>query len=74
MITPPPGEQRGAGPGVQGHPILQSELARVRAGGAMEPLDLSRCLLDPPAARADVGTWKKALDNAHSQLGHQYNR
>lgn len=58
----------------QSHPMLQSELARVRAGGTMQALDLSRCLLDPPTARADVGTWKKALDNAHSQLEHQYLR
>ena len=56
--------------------MLQAELARLRAGGAMEPLDLQRCLLEPPPLekRNDFAAWKKALDNAHSQLEHQYNR
>ena len=35
-----------------------------------------RYRLDKPslAKRNDVSAWKKALDNAHSQLGHQHNR
>ena len=56
--------------------MLESELARLRAGGAMEALDMTRVMLDPPPLekRNDYGAWKRALDNAHSQLEHQYNR
>ncbi len=60
----------------QGHPVLQAELARVRAGVAMEAMDVTRYRLDPPPPerKNDVGAWRRALDNAHSQLEHQYNR
>ena len=60
----------------QGHPVLQAELARVRAGVAMEAIDVTRYRLDPPPLerKNDVGAWRRALDNAHSQLEHQYNR
>mmetsp|Transcript_18191 Transcript_18191/g.54664 ORF Transcript_18191/g.54664 Transcript_18191/m.54664 type:complete len:310 (+) Transcript_18191:390-1319(+) len=60
----------------EGHPILKAELARVKAGIPMEPLDDIRYRLEKPSLskRNDVGAWKKALDNAHSQLGHQHNR
>ena len=56
--------------------MLQAELARVRAGVAMEAMDVTRYLLDPPPPerKNDVGAWRRALDNAHSQLEHQYNR
>lgn len=61
---------------LEGHPVLESELARLRAGGSMEALDMTRILLEPPPLekRNDYGAWKRALDNAHSQLEHQYNR
>ena len=56
--------------------MLQAELARVRAGVAMEAMDVTRYRLDhpPPERKNDVGAWRRALDNAHSQLEHQYNR
>ena len=61
---------------VQGHPILQHEYSRVKAGKPMEPLDTSRFRLAPPPAnkQSDFNAWRKATDNAHSQLEHQYNR
>ncbi len=56
--------------------MLQAELARVRAGEAMEGMDVTRYQLDPPPPerKNDVNAWRRALDNAHSQLEHQYNR
>ena len=61
---------------LQGHPVLQAELERVREGKPMEALDVTRYRLDKPplARRNDFAAWRKALENAHSQLGHQYNR
>lgn len=61
---------------LEGHPVLQAELQRVREGKPMEALDVTRYRLDKPplARRNDFAAWKKALENAHSQLGHQYNR
>lgn len=60
----------------QGHPILQHEYARVKAAKPLEPLDTSRFHLAPPPANqhSDFSAWRKATDNAHSQLEHQYNR
>jgi pre-mRNA-splicing factor SPF27 len=42
----------------------------------MTGLDTTRYRLDPPpqSRRNDVAAWRAALDNAHSQLQHQYNR
>lgn len=42
----------------------------------MAQLDTTRYRLDEPPLnrRNDVAAWKAALDNAHSQLEHQYNR
>ncbi len=42
----------------------------------MPPLDTTRYMLNPPgqARRNDVGEWKRSLDNASSQLEHQYLR
>ena len=39
-------------------------------------MDVTRYRLDPPPLerKNDVGAWRRALDNAHSQLEHQYNR
>ena len=56
--------------------VLQTEYARIKQGQAMEPLDTQRYKLAPPplARQNDVGAWKKALENAHSQLEHQHNR
>lgn len=56
--------------------MLQAELERVQEGKPMEDLDITRYRLDKPplARRNDFAAWKKALENAHSQLGHQYNR
>jgi hypothetical protein len=49
---------------------------RVKSGQPMTPLDTSRYRLDPPGPtkRNDFNAWKSALDNAHSQLEHQYLR
>lgn len=60
----------------QGHPLLQHEIERVKAGKPMDPLDTSRFLLNPPATNKqnDFAAWRKVTDNAHSQLEHQYNR
>eukprot|EP00887_Chlorella_sp_A99_P000863 scaffold5.g863.t1 len=61
---------------LQDNAILQAELQRVEAEQPMEGLDTQRYNLDPPppAKRNDVGAWKAALANAHSQLEHQYSR
>lgn len=61
---------------LQAHPVLRAELDRVGAGIKMELLDTVRYRLDEPPLnrRNDVAAWRAALDNAHSQLEHQYNR
>ena len=43
---------------------------------AMDAMDVTRYQLDPPPLerKNDVSAWRRALDNAHSQLEHQYNR
>lgn len=60
----------------EGHPVLQHEYDRVKAGKPLEPFDTSRFhLAQPPANKQnDFSAWRKATDNAHSQLEHQYNR
>jgi len=42
----------------------------------MPALDTSRYRLEPPPAskKHDLGAWKACVDNAHSQLEHQYLR
>ncbi len=39
-------------------------------------MDTARYSLDPPppTKRSDHNAWRAALDNAHAQLEHQYNR
>lgn len=39
-------------------------------------MDTARYSLDPPppTKRSDHTAWRAALDNAHAQLEHQYNR
>lgn len=61
---------------LQERPVLQSEYERVKAGKPLEPLDTTRFHLAPPPPNKqnDFGAWRKATDNAHSQLEHQYNR
>ena len=61
---------------LQGHPVLKAELERVRSGLPMAGLDIARYRLDEPSLnrRNDIAAWRSALDNAHSQLEHQYNR
>ena len=61
---------------LQGHPVLQAEYDRVRAEQPMPELDKLRykCLPPPENRKNDVAAWHSALDNAHSQLEHQYNR
>ena len=61
---------------LQGHPVLQHEYTRIKAGKPMEPLDTSRFHLQAPPANKqnDFSAWRKATDNTHSQLEHQYNR
>jgi pre-mRNA-splicing factor SPF27 len=56
--------------------VLRAELARAAAGQPMAGLDIVRYRLDEPPLnrRNDVAAWRAALDNAHAQLEHQYNR
>ena len=56
--------------------MLKAELERVRSGLPMAGLDIARYRLDEPSLnrRNDSAAWRSALDNAHSQLEHQYNR
>lgn len=60
----------------EGHPVLQAEWERVRADTPMAELDKGRykCAPPPDNRRNDVTAWHSSLDNAHSQLEHQYNR
>ena len=48
----------------------------MRAGKAKQEMDTTRYRLDPPPLnrRNDISAWRAAVDNAHSQLEHQYNR
>ncbi len=61
---------------LQGDEILENEFSRVEAGEKMAGMDTKRYNLDPPPAakRNDYAAWRQALDNAYSQLEHQYNR
>ncbi len=61
---------------MQGDEILENELRRIEAGEKTAGMDTKRYNLDPPPAakRNDYGAWRAALDNAYSQLEHQYNR
>ncbi|KAL6756456.1 Pre-mRNA-splicing factor SPF27 [Haematococcus lacustris] len=63
-------------PSFAGSSVLCNEYERVKSGQPMAAIDTSRFRLDPPAAskRNDLAAWKAALDNAHSQLEHQYTR
>lgn len=58
------------------HPMLAADMKRVESKEAMPPLSSSRYLLEPPPAarRHDLGAWRASVDNAHSQLEHQYLR
>ncbi len=60
----------------QAHPLLKEEYARVRAGQPKPEMDTTRYRLDPPPLNRhnDISAWRSALENAHSQLEHQYNR
>jgi pre-mRNA-splicing factor SPF27 len=54
--------------------FLRSELARVSSGQKPAPgtgLDTVRYSLPAPPASAPLDAWKKAIDNAGSQLEHQ---
>ncbi|MEW5300222.1 MAG: hypothetical protein WDW36_003167 [Sanguina aurantia] len=59
-----------------GHEALQKEFERVSARLPMPPLDKVRYQVNPPipTRRNDPIAWKAALDNAGSQLEHQYLR
>jgi pre-mRNA-splicing factor SPF27 len=60
----------------EGHPMLANEFERVKSKAPMAPLDMTRYRLEAPVAskRHDFGAWKASVDNAHSQLEHQYLR
>ena len=60
----------------QGDEILENEMSRIDAGEKMVGMDTKRYNLDPPPAakRNDYAAWRQSLDNAYSQLEHQYNR
>ncbi|PIA15936.1 breast carcinoma amplified sequence 2 [Coemansia reversa NRRL 1564] len=54
--------------------ILRKEYERVRAGNALPPFDVERYKLEAPSDSdivKDVDAWKRAADNAASQLEHQ---
>jgi len=53
--------------------LVAKELDRLKRGEKMAQLDTVRYQLNPPpqSKRNDVGEWRRALDNAHSQLEHQ---
>lgn len=54
--------------------FLRSELERVSSGAKPAPgtgLDVQRYSLPAPPSNAPLESWKKALDNAGSQLEHQ---
>ena len=56
--------------------MLQAEWERVKSDQPMAELDKQRHKVLPPPEnrRNDVSAWHVSLDNAHSQLEHQYNR
>jgi len=56
--------------------FLETEYQRVRRGEKMMDLDTTRYQLDPPLTNKinDIQAWKQALQNAESQLEHQYLR
>eukprot|EP00884_Botryococcus_braunii_P012315 jgi/Botrbrau1/21084/Bobra.0144s0082.1 len=58
------------------NPMLQAEYKRVASGESLPPMDVGRLALPQPptSKRNDVSAWRAALDNAYSQLEHQYNR
>ncbi|KAJ2079618.1 hypothetical protein H4R24_003659 [Coemansia sp. RSA 988] len=54
--------------------ILRKEYERVRSGNALPPFDIDRYKLEAPSGpdvAEDVDVWKRAADNAASQLEHQ---
>jgi len=53
--------------------FLAAEFQRIAAGKPPTPIDVSRYSLAPPT-NDDVSTWSRALDNADSQIEHQYLR
>lgn len=56
------------------NPLLTQELKRVQSKAKPKPgqsLDTIRYTLPAPPAKAPLEAWKKALDNAASQLEHQ---
>eukprot|EP01097_Dermamoeba_algensis_P002184 TRINITY_DN1873_c0_g1_i1.p1 TRINITY_DN1873_c0_g1~~TRINITY_DN1873_c0_g1_i1.p1 ORF type:complete len:237 (-),score=70.84 TRINITY_DN1873_c0_g1_i1:161-871(-) len=55
------------------NPLLKAELARVSSGKAMKALDMARYELPTPQGNKqnDLAAWKKAVQNASSQLEHQ---
>jgi hypothetical protein len=56
--------------------MLQADYKRVLNGEPLPQMDTARLQLPEPPVnkRNDVAAWRAALDNAHSQLEHQYNR
>ncbi len=53
--------------------LLAAELARVSRGVQLDALDKTRYQLEPPKNN-DIQSWKQAVQNAQSQLEHQYAR
>ncbi|KAJ2742209.1 hypothetical protein GGI20_004652 [Coemansia sp. BCRC 34301] len=51
--------------------LLRKEYERVKAGRPMPPFDIERYKLGAPTETDDVDAWKRASDNAASQLEHQ---
>jgi pre-mRNA-splicing factor SPF27 len=58
------------------HSFVITSSFRVKSKAPMAPLDMTRYRLEAPVAskRHDFGAWKASVDNAHSQLEHQYLR
>eukprot|EP01023_Acetabularia_acetabulum_P050091 TRINITY_DN5386_c0_g1_i8.p2 TRINITY_DN5386_c0_g1~~TRINITY_DN5386_c0_g1_i8.p2 ORF type:complete len:345 (-),score=70.05 TRINITY_DN5386_c0_g1_i8:445-1479(-) len=58
------------------YPVIQQELKRLEQKQTMPKLDMSRYNMEPPPTTRqwEAQSWQHAVDNARSQLEHQFNR
>ena len=59
---------------LQGHPLLQAEVNRVKEQKEMPGVDRTRFSLAAPMAQNDLRAWGSAVKNAKAQLEHQSTR
>ena len=59
---------------LQGHPLLQAEVKRVKEQKEMPGVDRTRFSLAAPLAQNDLRAWGSAVKNAKAQLEHQSTR